>query len=265
MRPIFSYALLFFVVLSYLSCHPKLSPRQGNEAEPARALNQEVKDDRGNLNLLGESSRERLEQPPFDSWFVKNYDAYSVDSATADLLRPMLAGKHFRIFMGTWCGDSRREVPRMYKILDYCKVSRSSIQLIMVSSVDSVYKQSPGHEERGLNIFRVPDLLVSDHKKELGRIVEFPVVSLEKDLLAVAGGSPYTPNYRGAAFLNGFLGKQKPEDVEKDLQGLADRIRPLLSSPSELSSYAHVLQATGEKDRAGIVLRLNELIYPAKK
>ncbi len=24
--------------------------------------------------------------------------------------------------MGTWCGDSRREVPRMYKILDYCQV-----------------------------------------------------------------------------------------------------------------------------------------------
>jgi len=269
--------LLFCLAAFWSSCHPKLASQHatvaGREAvqeaavasSPNTIVNQEAKDDHGNLVLLGKCTRERLEQAPFDSWFVKNYEAYRVDSATADLLRPKLAGKQFRIFMGTWCGDSRREVPRIYKIFDYCGVERSSIQLIMVSSVDSMYKQSPGHEERGLNIFRVPDLLVTDHKKEVGRIVESPVVSLEKDLLVLAGGGSYTPNYKGAAFLAGYFREKRTEDMEKELPGLADRLRPLLSSPSELNSYAHVLQAAGEKDRAGIALKLNSMIFPASK
>jgi len=249
--------LLLSIIGSFLSCHPRLSPQHA-------VYNQEVKDDHGNVVLLGKCTRERLQQPPFDSWFVKNYDAYPVDSATADQLKAKLAGKHFRIFMGTWCGDSRREVPRIYKILDYCHVDRRAIQLIMVSSVDSMYKQSPDHEERGLNIFRVPDLLVTDNNQELGRIVESPVLSLEKDLLALTSGEPYTPNYRGAAWLTGVFREGGTVAAEKDLPGLAERLRPMLSSSSELNSYAHVLQAAGEKDKAGIALKLNSMIFPAK-
>jgi hypothetical protein len=251
------YILLLCGVNFIFSCQHGAAPRH--------SLNQEIKDSHGNVVLLGRCTRKRLEQAPFDSWFVKNYNAYMVDSATAGLLRPQLKGRHFQIFMGTWCGDSRREVPRIFKIFDYCGVSRSSVQLILVNNADSVYKQSPGHEERGLNIFRVPDLLVWDGNKELGRIVESPVASLEKDLLVLTGGEPYTPNYRGAAYLIGIFREENAEQVEKDLPGLADRVRPLLSGPSELSSYAHMLQTSGEKDKAAAVLKLNSLIFPVTK
>jgi hypothetical protein len=98
--------------------------------------------------------------------------------------------------MGTWCGDSRREVPRMYKILDYCGVKASQIQLVNVSNSDTAYKQSPGHEEKGMDIRRVPDLLVFNNNREQGRIVESPVVSLEKDLLSIVSGAPYEPRYK---------------------------------------------------------------------
>jgi hypothetical protein len=237
-----------------------------------------------------------LEQVPYDGWFVKNYSDYKVDSATADQLRSKLAGKrrhgrlgrrpiirglsdtgyisrnpypdkHIRlfIFMGTWCGDSQREVPRIFKILDYCGIDSSVVQLVMVSAADSTYKQSPGHEERGLNIFRVPDLIVLDKEKELGRIVESPVQSLEKDLVAITGGGSYAPHYQGAALLVKVFREEKRAKIEKELPELAARVKPLVKSPSELKSYAHVLKAAGEQQKADITLEINALIFPEGK
>ena len=105
--------------------------------------------------------------------------------------------------MGTWCGDSRREVPSIYKILDYCQVKPSQVQLINLNNSDTAYKQSPGHEEQGLNIRRVPTLLIFDNQHEMGRMVESPVTSLEKDILAIVTGQPYEHRYKN-------LGNPKP-------------------------------------------------------
>jgi thiol-disulfide isomerase/thioredoxin len=181
-----TYAIVF-IILTMLSYH--------TNAQNTKNVNLEVTDSKGNLILLGQTTRERLQQAPFSDWFNKNYQDYIVDSATAAQLKPLVKGKQFDIFMATWCGDSRREVPRMYKILDYLGVDATHIRLINVNNHDSAYKQSPTHEERGLNIIRVPDLLIYESNKETGRIIEYPVVSLEKDLLAILTRQPYTPNY----------------------------------------------------------------------
>ena len=79
-------------------------------------------DTRGNPMLLGIHPAEDLERAPYGDWFNKNYADYTVDSATAGALRPLLKGKTFELYMGTWCGDSKREIPRMLKILRYAGV-----------------------------------------------------------------------------------------------------------------------------------------------
>lgn len=147
----------------YIAFIIALAIPMNNEAQTT--YNLEVKDKNGNLLLLGKSTRERLQQAPYDSWFNTTYNDYLIDSATANQLKSMLKGKRFQIFMGTWCGDSRREVPRIYKLLDYCGIPASQIELINVDYHDSAYKQSPTHEERGLQIHRVPDLLVYEKIK----------------------------------------------------------------------------------------------------
>jgi hypothetical protein len=255
MKRLLSFLLLFSFALFGLSCHPKLAAQRA-------VYNQEIMDEHGNPILLGKCTRAGLSKPPYNSWFEKNFSDYTVDSSTADLLRAKLTGRELRIFMGTWCGDSRREVPRIFKILDYCGVAPSSIQLIMVNDSDSAYKQSPSHEEEGLNIFRVPDLLVFNGDFELGRIVESPHISLEKDLLAILNGEGYSPQYPGGAFMIRLFHEKSSAEIEKQLPDLAAQIRPLVSSPGELRSYAHALQAAGEKDRARVVLELNSLIFP---
>lgn len=179
--------MLLFVISA---CTPKMA------SQPAQPFNTEATDKKGNLILLGKTTRERLAQSPFDSWYSKNYEAYRVDTNTAAQIKPLLKNKKFLLFMGTWCGDSRREVPRIYKILDYCKVNASQIQLINLNNSDTAYKQSPGHEEQGLNIRRVPTLLIYENKLEVGRVVESPVTSLEKDLLAIVSKQPYEHRYK---------------------------------------------------------------------
>jgi len=180
-------AIFIFIIAA---CTPKMA------SQPAQPVNIEATDKKGNLILLGKTTRERLAQPPFNVWYTKNYESYTVDSNTALQIKPLIKNKHFLLFMGTWCGDSRREVPRIYKILDFCRVKASRIQLITLSNSDTAYKQSPGHEERGLNIRRVPTLLIFENKRELGRVVESPVTSLEKDILAIVSGQPYEHRYK---------------------------------------------------------------------
>jgi hypothetical protein len=273
------YILLFCYAITFASCHarqfPQSSkevPQNGNQTpqnsqRPRQdfTLNNEVKDEKGNPQLLGKCTKAGLEQAPYNAWFDKNYADYRVDSATADRLKISLAGKRFTLFMGTWCGDSRREVPRIYKILDYCGIDSSAVQLIMVSAADSTYKQSPGHEERGLGIFRVPDLIVQEQDRELGRIVESPVNSLEKDLLVLTEGGKYTPRYPGANRLVQVFREEKMGKIENELPEWAARIRPLVHSPSELNSYARVMRTAGETQKASIILKINALIFPDQK
>lgn len=156
---------------------------------------QRIKDASGNEQLLGNCSRLALLQNPFATWFQTNYDGYVVDSGTCRFIEPLLRDKTITIFLGTWCGDSRREVPRMLKMLDCCNFPAVQLRLIMVSNLDSMYKQSPHHEELGRNIVRVPTVIIEEAGKEKGRIVEYPVVSLEKDMLRILRNEKYIPNY----------------------------------------------------------------------
>lgn len=158
---------------------------------------QKIKDPSGNELLLGKCSRKALEMEPFAAWFQSNYMNYTVDTATCKFIEPLLKQKRIRIFMGTWCGDSRREVPRILKMLDCCNFPADQLEIIMVSNLDGSYKQSPLHEEAGRNIVRVPTIIVEESSREKGRIVESPVISLEKDLLAILRNDKYVPHYNG--------------------------------------------------------------------
>ena len=235
---------------------------QNGTAQSAATYNMEVKDFRNNLILLGKSTRERLEQEPFGSWFKTNYKEYTIDTATANQLKPYLQNKRFLVFMGTWCGDSRREVPRIYKLLDYCGVSPSNIELVNVNNHDTAYKQSPTHEEKGLNIHRVPDLLIFENGKEIGRVVEFPVISWEKDLLQIFNNHSYIPNYKAVPFMDSLFRKHALRKLKKSIQRVAGQVKPLVQNRYELFSYAKVKMALQDTGSAIYLYQLNTLLFP---
>ncbi len=158
-------------------------------------LNQEITNENGQPMLLGHCSISAFQNHNFRDWFNTNFDAFVIDTATVELIKPLLKKKEITIFMGTWCGDSKQQVPKMIKILLAAKFDTNRLSIITVGNGADMYKKSPQGEEVGLNIQRVPTLIVYNKKKEIGRFVEYPVVSLEKDLLRILLKDGYIPNY----------------------------------------------------------------------
>ncbi len=244
------------MALLFHSCTRKIT------ATSATSLATSYTDEKGNKVLLGIHPQQSLEQPPFAAWFNKNYTDYTIDSATAGQLQPLVKNKTFEIFLGTWCGDSKREVPRMLKILSYAGVPPSRIQLVMVDNRDSVYKQSPGHEEKGKSIHRVPTLLVHENGKEINRIVEYPVMSLEKDLLSMLATAAYQPNYKAAAYLIQLSTATNIVALQKDSTQIAERLKGLVRNSAELNSLGYVWMAAGDMEKALLAFQLNAQLFP---
>lgn len=131
----------------------------------------------------------------FKEWFEPEYEYYNVDTATCRLVNKMLDNLKLYIFIGTWCDDSRREFPRLIKILKYCNYPTANLSIIALGGKDTLYKRSTTGIESGRSIEYIPTLIIEEDKKEIGRIVEYPVASLEKDLLKILRREKYKPNY----------------------------------------------------------------------
>jgi len=141
--------------------------------------------------LVGLSNRGGLQQDPFSVWFNKEYGAYALNKEAVQVIKNDSENLSIMLFMGTWCGDSRREVPRIYRILDAVNFDESRLTLINMDRE----KNSPDGEETGLNIHYVPTLILYKNSSEIGRVIESPIQSLEEDMAAIINGEKYTPNY----------------------------------------------------------------------
>ena len=131
--------------------------------------------------LLGYCTRQAFQDTSFSWWFNSVYDMYEVDSTTADSLRNKLNDVNVAIVMGTWCSDSRREVPKFFKILDYLKFPADKVSILTVGRD----MRARGNETDSLKIEKIPTMIFYRGNSELGRIVESPQVSLEKDMLKI--------------------------------------------------------------------------------
>ena len=135
----------------------------------------------GKQMLVGVTDRNVLELPKFSDWYNTEYSKYEPDELLLEQIKELSDSIYIQIFMGTWCGDSRREVPRFIKILDLSKFDQNKIQIINLNRK----KNSPTHEEKDKNIEFVPTFIISKNNDEIGRIVEFPIITLESDLFNI--------------------------------------------------------------------------------
>jgi thiol-disulfide isomerase/thioredoxin len=129
--------------------------------------------------LIGYCTREAFNDTSFSEWWNEEYNMYEVDVEIAEQLKDNWDNVEITLVIGTWCSDSRREVPRFYRILDKIEYPSEIVNLISVNRD----KVGLANEVDGLEIHFVPTIIFYGNGKELGRIVEMPYESLEKDML----------------------------------------------------------------------------------
>jgi thiol-disulfide isomerase/thioredoxin len=212
--------------------------------------------------LLGQCTAAQLAAEPYAEWFAPGYSGYTPNPAVVEALRRVdFEGVAIDVFFGTWCRDSRREVPRMLQLLDTLGFPEADRRLIAVDNSDELHKRSPDGEEAGLGIFRVPTFLVKRDGEEVARIVEHPALSLERDLLTILEGRDYQPSYATYPVIRRWLREGLLADPNVNADGLANQIRTLVSSEWELRSAVRVLLSRGDVAEAAKLSEVNCSLY----
>jgi len=131
--------------------------------------------------LYGKCNLKGLNTGEFGEVYKMEYKYYTPDTQKLNQIKPLLKNVSFKIIMGSWCGDSREQIPRFIKTLDLMKYKTKKIEII---SLDHYFKLN-GFDNEKYGIKKLPTIIVYLKKKEIGRIIETPTETLEKDLLNI--------------------------------------------------------------------------------
>lgn len=230
----------------------------------AQELNKEIALEGETPFLLGKIDKTGLTSLNYKTWFYKNYDDYTLDENSIKAIGSKLNDYSITLFMGTWCGDSKREVPRFYKILEACNFPENQLSVIAVSRKRNMYKKTPNHEEAGLNIHRVPTFIFYKNGKEVNRIVEEPVESLEKDILKIVSTNDYESNYQIVTKVDNILKYKGLKGLQKQQRKLLKTYKNKVNNMFELNTYGNVLYTINHKEEAIAVFNLNNKLFPDK-
>ncbi len=151
-----------------------------------------VKDINGEIILLGKINRANLQTSSHTAWFNQKYNRLSVDPQWAKGLKEHIEGLKIKVFMGTWCEDSRREIPYFFKLLHALEFDQKQLEMYAMSQE----KTTPEDFENGLEIYNVPTIIFFKNGNEINRFVEFAVNSLESDIAKIIKGESYTHAYK---------------------------------------------------------------------
>lgn len=165
MKIFFSALIILFAIAAY--------PQEINKTVVDKKADAEI--------LIGACDRSGLEEGKFGKTFKKEYRKYEPDQQVLDQLKKKLKLHFITVVMGTWCHDTKEQVPRFFHVLDSLDYPESNLTLIAVDT-----KKKAGEVDISeLDIERIPTFIVYRRGIEIGRIVETPQESIEKDLLDV--------------------------------------------------------------------------------
>ncbi|MGI2260270.1 thioredoxin family protein [Shewanella sp. GXUN23E] len=110
--------------------------------------------------------------------FSEGYQSYQVDEQTLAALKAVDTPTEIVVIIGTWCPDCHRETPRFIRIMEELNNPNITARYIGVDR----QKQDPEGLAAQYEFTRIPTFIVLQNGKEVGRIVERPTETLEKDL-----------------------------------------------------------------------------------
>lgn len=136
---------------------------------------------------LGPLTREQVER--LDPRFVESEATAVIDSAAARELAAVAPGAELKVYLGTWCSDSRREVGRFWRALDELAGLAEAVPFTVEYVGVDRKKVEPAALLAGADVHYVPTFVVSRDGIECGRVVERAPHGIERDLADLLAGT----------------------------------------------------------------------------
>ena len=166
------------MLMIIINCHLSII----NGYAQQKKLNQKVFDLKSNHDIMiGYCNIAGMTDTAFNSAFRQEYDTYTLDKETIYQLTSLLDGVTVTIVMGSWCSDSREQVPRFMKLFDALEHAFPD-PVIICADRD---KKAGDVSLEVMNILKVPTFIIYYKGRELGRIIETPKTTMEKDFLDI--------------------------------------------------------------------------------
>ena len=109
-----------------------------------------------------------------------------------EIIRDHIGAYQIKAYMGTWCADSKREIPKLYKILELSDYEMDKLEIIGVTR----NKTLPDDSQKAFDVQYVPTIIFLRDGEEVGRFVEYPQESFEEDIAKIVSGQPYKHAYQ---------------------------------------------------------------------
>ncbi len=215
--------------------------------------------EKGDVHLLGDVDLQALSQAPYVDWFTEYQEDFE-PSISADL-GENLKDATVKIYIGTWCGDTKYLLPKFIKTWKHLGLKEDQLEIVALHRSGKEYKRSPERTEEKYNIHRVPTFVFEKDDKEIGRIVERPVNDLDTDIAQIALGFPSQPRYQAVAILNNHFQTHK-DSLHSDFKSTLNKMYRNVSGPGELNTYGYVLMAAEKYDLAELAFKANARIFP---
>ena len=228
----------------------------------AQNVNQVILTKAGDSILIDRIDRTAFELASFNTWFQEKYDQYIVNRDLTTTIKDSLQGFNIKVFFGTWCGDSRRELPRFLKVLDHSGFPMEQLEMHALNNTEEAYKQSPSKIEHGLNIHRVPTFIFYKDGEEINRIVEYPLETFERDIYNIVINKNYRPNYQVANYLGNLIQQSGVELLKNQETSLLTRLAEYVKGSKELNTLGYVYLRSHQSEKALYVFDLNSKLFP---
>lgn len=131
--------------------------------------------------MIGYCTLDGIRDTGFLASYQKEYDQFGPNKLLMNQMYSLLNGITVTIVMGTWCSDSRVQVPRFMRLFDDLEHSFATPTFICVDQ----NKKAGDVDIQNLNILKVPTFIVYYQGRELGRIIETPTTTLDQDFLNI--------------------------------------------------------------------------------
>ena len=148
----------------------------------SQSINKQIFDEKYNDSLLvGTCNISAFDKDIYLDWYMSEYEEYNPNDSILSILKDKSENISITIVFGLWCSDSRREIPRFFKIIELLHFDESNLNLIAVDT----NKKAPKIDISIYNISLVPTFIFYKESQEIGRIRESPITSLEGDFLNI--------------------------------------------------------------------------------